>query len=487
MTRIPTSIASYLRPIVFALALSSFPALGDSIATEWNDVYLQAVRDVKFSPPQTARAGAIVHTCIYDAWACYDAKANGSTYFGFLRRPEAERTDANKAKAISYAAYRALVDLFLARKADFDTKMAALGFDPADASTDLTTPTGIGNVLSNAVITQRHFDGSNQLGDLHAGAYSDYTGYTPVNPPIPLTGPTVITDPNHWSPLQFSDGAGGFKTPGYLAPQWGNVKPFALKSASQFRPIKPAKSPGPLYKSQAEFIIRATAKLTDTQKAIAEYWADGPASETPPGHWNLHAKFVSHRDSLPLDDDAKLFFALNNAELDASIAVWECKRFYDSERPITAIRFLKTGQTIPTWGGTPQNPATVSGENWKPFQPDTFLTPPFPEYCSGHSAFSAAAATILKLFTGNNNFGGSATVVAGSSKVQPGTTPAADVTLSWPTFTAAANEAGISRIYGGIHFQQANVASQALGKKIGKSVWAKALKMFNGESVPGVN
>ena len=82
---------------------------------------------------------------------------------------------------------------------------------------------------------------------------------------------------------------------------------------------------------------------------------------------------------------------------------------------------------------------------------------------------------------------GSVQVAAGSSKVQPGTAPAADVTLSWPTFTAAANEAGISRIYGGIHFPQANVASQALGKKIGKAVWAKALKMFNGESAPGAN
>src|SRR6266550_7200398 len=98
MTRIPTSFASFLRPIVFALALSTLPALGDSIVTEWNDVYLQAVRDVKFSPPQTARAGAIVHTCIYNAWACYDATANGTVYHGFFRRPEAERTDANKTK-----------------------------------------------------------------------------------------------------------------------------------------------------------------------------------------------------------------------------------------------------------------------------------------------------------------------------------------------------------------------------------------------------
>jgi membrane-associated phospholipid phosphatase len=164
--------------------------------------------------------------------------------------------------------------------------------------------------------------------------------------------------------------------------------------------------------------------------------------------------------------------------------VWDAKRFYDSERPITAIRFLTAGQTIPTFGATPGAPATVLGENWKPFQPDTFLTPPFPEFPSGHSCFSSAAASILKAFTGSNTFGESVTVHAGSSKVQPGTAPTADVTLTWRTFTVAAEEAGLSRIYGGIHFPQANIASQQLGKKIGKVVWAKSLTLFNGSSVP---
>ncbi|HEX5176746.1 MAG TPA: hypothetical protein VFV83_06955, partial [Chthoniobacteraceae bacterium] len=126
-------------PLVFAAHL----ALATSAVTDWNAAFLQAVRDVKLGPPQTARAGAIVHTCIYDAWACYDAKANGTLFFGFLRRPAEERTLANKEKAIAYAAYRALVDLFPARKADLDVRMNTLGFDIADTSTDLSTPQGI--------------------------------------------------------------------------------------------------------------------------------------------------------------------------------------------------------------------------------------------------------------------------------------------------------------------------------------------------------
>jgi hypothetical protein len=470
------------------IGLAAHVAVATSAVTDWNATFLQAVRDVKMGPPQTARAGAIVHTCIYDAWACYDAKANGSLFFGFLRRPEGERTVENKEKAIAYAAYRALLDLFPARKADFDARMNTLGFDIADNSTDLSTPQGIGNFLAQAVLARRHFDGANQLGDLHTPAYSDYTAYTPVNPPIPLTGPTMITDPNRWSPLQFATATPGvFATPGYLVPQWGGVTPFAMTRGSQFRPKKgPARHPSALYKKQAAQIVRFTARLDDRQKCIAEYWADGPASETPPGHWNLHATTVSQQHGYSIDDDAKLFFALNNAELDASIAVWEAKRLYDSERPIAAIRFLSAGKTIPTWGATRQSPATVSGENWKPYQPDTFLTPPFPEFPSGHSCFSSAAATILKSFTGSNAFNASVTILAASSKTQTGI-PAADVTLSWPTFTAAAEEAGLSRLLGGIHFQQANLASQVMGKKIGKAVWQKAEAMFNGENVPGIN
>jgi len=476
------------RPLFLAaFAFATDAAIATSAVTDWNATFLQAVRDVKLGPPQTARAGAIVHTCIYDAWACYDAKANGTLFFGFLRRPEAERTQANKEKAIAYGAYRALVDLFPARKADFDARMNTLGFDIADSSTDLSTPQGIGNFLANAIIVQRHFDGSNQLADLHAPAYSDYTGYTPVNPAIPFTGPTVITDPNRWSPLQFATATPGvFVTPGFLVPQWGGVKPFALTNGSQFRPKGPARNPSALYKKQAALIVRLTARLDDRQKCIAEYWADGPASETPPGHWNLHARTVSQQHDYTIDDDAKLFFALNNAELDASIAVWEAKRFYDSERPIAAIRFLFSGKTIPTWGGTRENPATVLGENWKPYQSDTFLTPPFPEFPSGHSCFSSAAASILKSFTGSNTYNGSFTFAAGSSKTQTGI-PAADVTLTWPTFTAAAEEAGLSRLYGGIHFSQANLASRMMGKKIGKAAWKKAEAMFNGASVPGIN
>ncbi len=474
-----------LLALLAALSLGAASVRADSVVTDWNDVFLQAVRTVKFGPPQTARAGAILHTCIFDAWACYDTNAVGTQYFGYLRRPAVERTEANKKLAISYAAYRALVDLFPTQTAAFDAAFALQtgGADPANASTDITTPTGIGNVVSTAVLFERHYDGANQLGDLHAGAYTDYTGYVPVNAPHNPAAPgETIANPDHWQPLVFHLPNLTTVTPGFLVPHWQNVTPFALDFAGQFRPIPPAKrSVNPaLYREQAEHIIRVTANLNDVRKTIAEYWADGPASETPPGHWNLHAKFVSHRDGYTVDRDAMLFFALNNALLDASIATWECKRFYDYVRPITAIHFLKRDRMIPTFDG-----GMVLGQNWKPFQPDSFLTPPFPEYSSGHSCFSSAAAFILRTFTGSDAFGASATLAAGSSKIQPGTVPAAAVILSWPTFTSAANEAGVSRRYGGIHFAQGDIASRVLGTQVGATTWAKARKFIRGTANPG--
>lgn len=421
-----------------------------------------------------ARALAIIHTCTYDAWAAYDATAKGTRYNEYLRRPAEERTDYNKGIAISYAAHYALVDLFPSLKPTFDAAMSTMGFDPDDASTDPTSPVGIGNLTAKAVTEFRHHDGSNQLGDLGLPAYSDYTGYKPIN--------TVdeIIDPNHWQPLRFSNGAGGFVIPGYIGAHWGTVDPFALKSPDQFRPGPPAQYPkNPLYQIQAEEIIKLSATLTDRTKMIAEYWADGPRSELPPGHWNLFAQFVSKRDHFNIDQDAKMFFALDNAMLDASIAVWECKRFYDYCRPITAIRFLKKGQKILSWAGPFKGTQWINGEDWLPYQPATFITPPFAEYTSGHSAFSAAGAEVLRAFTGSDVFKSGVTFKAGSSKTEPGAVPAQDLTLSWPTFTDAANEAGISRRYGGIHFQQADLQSREMGRAVGRQVIRKCRLFFN--------
>src|SRR5437762_13591317 len=112
------------------------------------------------------------------------------------------------------------------------------------------------------------------------------------------------------------------------------------------------------------------------------------------------------------------------------------------------------GRPVKAWAGPYQGTKPIDGAAWIPYQPTTFPTPPFAEFSSGHSNFSAAGAEILRLFTGSDRFGSSVTVPRGSSRVEPGLAPARDVTLTWETFSDAATQAGLSRRYGGIHFAQ---------------------------------
>jgi len=455
-----------------AMLLCSQSIFAETIVTKWNEAALQAIRTTHPGPPIVARALAITHTCMFDAWAAYDQKAKGTQLEGHLRRPANEHTDANKAKAMSYAAHKCLSDLFPTEVPSFNSLMSTLGYS-LDNSTDTSTPTGVGNVAAAAVIEYRHQDGSNQLGDLNGGApYSDYTGYTPVN------SPTSIADPNHWQPLQV-----GSNIQSFIAPHWGEVKSYALKSGSQYRKQIPApanyNTEPQRYSIQTQQVVDYAAHLTDEKKVIAEYWADGPLSELPPGHWTLFATFVSERDSHNLNQDVKMFFALSNAIFDASIVSWDAKRYFDYVRPVTAVHFLFAGQNIPSW----QNPVDgVDGADWRPYQAANVVTPPFPEYFSGHSIFSAAGAETLKLFTKSDNFGHSVVIPAGSSRVEPGIVPAADTVLYWATFSDAADEAGISRRYGGIHFIDGDLEARKFGRIVGQNAWEKSLKYFGEKS-----
>jgi len=477
--------------IILAGAVPAF-AQSPNVVVQWNNATLQGVRDSKIGPPMVARALFIVHNCIYDAWVAYDQTAAGTVFGGSLRRPKSERTLANKNQAISFAAYRAAIDLFPRDKGlVFDALMASLGYDINDNSTDPATPAGIGNLTCQAILAVRHNDGSNQLGNMTASgvAYADYTGYVPVNSAatVPL-GPGYdysTLDPNHWQPLTYFNGTMTV-TPSFVGAQWFEVTPFAMKSADEFLSFisrfGPAVYPSQTYLEQAQALVAISAGLTDTQKMIAEYWANGPHTELPPGHWDLFAQFVSARDQHTVDDDAKMFFALTAAIHDAGIAAWAAKSKFDSVRPVTAIPFLFHGQTIMCWGGPFRGTVTTDGGDWIPYQTSTFPTPPFPEYISGHSTFSAAGAEILRRWTHSDNFGASVTFDAGSSTIEPGVTPASAITLYWPTFTDAANQAGISRRYGGIHFETGDLNGRVTGRLVAERAWAKALRYFRGDT-----
>lgn len=454
----------------------------------WNDVALKAISDTPLGPTPVSRALGIVNTSMFDAWAAYDEVAIG-TQLGHLQAAKTLITTQNKYESISYAAYNTLVDLFPSEIERFNHLMTRLGYDYTNTSTDISSAAGIGNRVASALLDFRHNDGSNQLN-----GYADTSGYEPVN------RWNQIVEPARWQPLSLDNGE---TIQQFLTPHWGEVTPFALESGDRFLPPPPEPfldGEGNLnqgYLDQAIQLIEYSAELTDEQKVIVEYWADGPQTTLPPGHWHQFGLFVAQRDRLTLDENVQLFFALGNAVFDAGIAAWSAKKYYDYARPITAIQYLAengllpkdhpyirtnpgTGETeIFAWAGPNQGSQWITGSQWLPYQKITFVTPPFAEYVSGHSTFSAASAEILAQFTKSDRLGACHIQEANSATFESNT-PAEAVELCWNTFSEAADEAGISRRYGGIHFQDGDIQGRILGRQVGTQVWQETQIYING-------
>jgi PAP2 superfamily len=445
-----------------------------SAALQWNEVYLDAVRKGTLGPPMVARGAALMHTAMYDAWAPYDDTAVPTIAGSVQRVPSNLKNAASADTSVSHAAYGTLVELFPAQKATFDQAMKDRGLDPSNTSALDQTAAGLGNAAAKSVIAYYRTDGSNSQGDLTPAnpvPYADYTGYVPKNTA------TQQLDPEAWQPLTFSNG----RTPGFMAPHWGKVRPFSIANGAALRPsIALPKFASKAYQDQVDQILQITADLTDEQLVISDYWSDGPTSETPPGSWCMIAAFVSQRDRHTLGQDIKMFFALGNALKDAGICCWETKVNFNSARPVTAIRAMYAGKQIKGYLGKGLGIGMMPGEQWSPAQPSTFISPPFAEFTSGHSTFSAAAAEVLLQFTGSDYYDNSYVVEPGKVGFDP-SYPKSRVTLSWNSFTEAANQAGASRLYGGIHFSHGNEFGKSMGRIIGRDVFNKASAYFAGQ------
>jgi hypothetical protein len=511
-----------------------------SVVVRWNQAALEAIRDSPPRPTVNSRALFLLHTSMYDAWSSYGPVASSTQLGGQLRRPTAEHNDPNKRAAVSYAAYAALLQLFPAyeqRTGAFAAQMKGLGL-PTDAATlasrDAGTAAGIGNIAAETLLNARLSDGSNQTNDYAEVLSATYPApYLPANSADPAASNTVggpAFDPARWQPLRVPNGKvtdpltgfpladdadpSTYADQKFLTPHWGGVTPFALAAGAEVRPPPPPRpgsdapytdalgvtmSSDEAYRKQADEIVQLTAQLTERQKVMAEYWADGPDSVTPPGHWNEFAADLSYKYRYGIDEDVKLFFALNGALLDSAIACWESKRFYDFIRPISAIRHLYSGATVPGWAGPGRGTQTMPGASWRPFQSLTFVTPAFSEYTSGHSTFSAAAAEVLRGFTGSDqlfdgvtqvphdryrdgvsDFVGEFIAPPDSLTIEPGL-PSQPVVLRWLTLKQAADEAGFSRRYGGIHFQDGDLYGRRIGEQIGRRALQRAAEYWTGQ------
>ena len=577
---------------------------GQSVARVWNEQALSLVRQVVPAPTIHARNLFHLSVAMWDAWAAYDTDVDG---YAYVEKHEA--TDINVARevALSYAAYR-ILDWRYRQIADLATaadELAATMTDlclvPGYTATDVDDPAAVGNRIGELVIALGAEDGS-----LEEVRHVD-PEYQPVNEPLVVAeSGAEMADPNHWQPLALDHqlSQNGLPIPGqvqtFIGPHWGHVHGFALVPSEEGTPIDPGPPPqlgdpagDAAYREAALEVLRHSSRLdpadgvmidigpgalggntlgandggghplnpatgdpyapnvvprADYQRALAEYWADGPHSETPPGHWNVIANAVSdaegfeHRiggEGEPVDRlewDVKLYFALNGAVHDAAVAAWGLKGFYDSARPISMIRHLGThGQSsdpdgpaydpdglpleeglveviteatsspgerhahlaghvgevaVRAWRGFPEDPETqVSGVgwiravDWVPYQRSSFVTPGFAGYVSGHSTFSRAAAEVMTAFTGSEYFPGGVyehRLAAGQLIHEEG--PAQDITLQWATYADAADQAGISRLYMGIHVPADDIEGRRIGSTCGKDAWALASEYFAGSA-----
>lgn len=448
----------------------SIPKGTENVAYKWGFMALtaQANDTEKFRPRPTvtSRYLGLIFVSIFDAWSMYDEKAIPVYLDGIDRRPLKEHTLRNKEIAISYAAFRTMNEYYFSDKELFASFMTEMGLDPMNASLDPTTPEGIGNLAAKAVIEARTGDGSNQYGE-EAGSngepYFNYVGYEPVN------SADKNIDPNRWQPKYFSDGKGGKYAPGCLTPFWDKVKPIALKSGSQFRPGPPPMIGSKQLEKEVQEVITLQENLTYYQKALVEFMRDGPQSVQQVGHWLKFAQDVSRRDNHTLDQDVKMYFYNQVVAMDAFIASWDSKMYYDYARPYALVHEYYKDKKIKAWGGEGKGMIEMDGNQWRPYSPETFLCPPFPSYTSGHSTISGGCAEALKLWTGSDQFGSEIELVAGAL-TEPdnlGDT----VTLRFPTFTETAEMAGISRVLGGYHIQSDNIAGLELGRNVAKEVW----------------
>jgi hypothetical protein len=587
-----------------------FAAPAPSIARIWDEEILAAIRIDTPNPPVHARNLFHLDTAMYDCWAAYDTKAIGYLHHERLSPESAEDVEQARREAISYAAYRLLRWRYSVSAnaavslAAFDARMDALGYDKGFTNTIGNTPAALGNRVAADVIRWGLADGSNE-----AGGYSEPDYVNPQPPMIVLSGgePQGFgipfgTDPNRWQPLAFDGiafGQNGLiadKIQKYLGATWLWTLPFA-----QFRgsAATPWIDPGPpsrlgtgsdaAYKAGALELIRASAQLDsdemvdmspgaignnslgaddgtgykknpvtgqpyepnlvrmgDYARVMAEFWADGPNSETPPGHWHVLANQVADNPLTikriggagpvvnDLEWDVKTYFGVSAAVHDAACVAWGLKRYYEGVRPITMIRFmaslgqssdpklpsynpyglplepglveLVTEQTaapggphenvgwpgaiaVFSWPGEPDDRQAgvsavkwIPGVNWVPYQRESFVTPSFPGYVSGHSAFSRAAAEVMTAITGSAFFPGGLVKMSAEAdsflSFERG--PTRRTELQWATYYDAADLAGRSRRWGGIHVPEDDYAGRIAGSQAGIQAWELAQKYFTG-------
>jgi hypothetical protein len=646
------SLPTFVCTLGFLIALApGLSAQDHSVARQWNEEMLNAIRNDFARPTVHARNLYHVSAAMYDCWSLIyregspslmgTVQGNFSLDIETWQVPNFEDKKAAAREAVSFAAYRMLYHRYQNAprweniEPRLDSLMNTLGYDKDNLSTDYRNggPAELGNYVAGQIIAYGLTDGANEINDYENVGYPD-----PVNVPLEFSrwfSIFQLLDPNHWQTLAFPgsfvDQSGnviGDAVLPFLGASWGQVVPFALSAADRRDPTpqNPIRGNNPIYHDPGpppfhqlqdqeeldqyrwgfELVLKWSSHLDpadsvmwdispgalgnfqgeyptdfadypefykeyeggifgsngrdlnpvtgepyppnivprgDYARVLAEFWADGPDSETPPGHWFaifnkvmdhplFERKFRGQGPELdPLEYDVKAYLALGGTMHDAAITAWSIKGAYDYIRPISVIRWLaKEGQasdpdgprytpggirydpgyierlmpgdTVASdvvfsnikawaWKGPDfvENPETdVAGVgwidpiNWMPYQRPNFVTPNFAGYISGHSTYSSAAATALEKITGSPYFpGGVGEFVAKKNEFLVFEEgPSVDVVLQWATYRDASDETSLSRIWGGIHPPVDDVPGRIIGMEVGDDAFDRALEIFNG-------
>jgi hypothetical protein len=397
--------------VASGLAASCAAVASADVILDWNRELLSSVAADAVAPPRASRMMAMVHVAQYEA-----VNSVSRTHRAFTSYIDCHDAVSKEAAAAT-AARDVLASLFPARTAQYNallaTQLAAIA-EGAEKANGLS----LGQTAAARILGMRSNDGS----------------------------ATVVVDNGSneigkWRPTPPGNATG-------LLPNWPNVTPWTMTSGSQFRPSAPPALNSAEYATAYNEVKRlggaTSTDRTAEQTGIARMWAAGGGTVTPPGMWNQIAAQISTARGLSIDENARLFAMLGVGVADAAVVAWDAKYEYDLWRPITGIQL----------GDLDGNDATQGDASWN----SLLATPPFPAFTSGHSTFSAVSAEILASFFGTDAISF--------------TSAGAGITRGFDSLNAAAEEAGMSRIYGGIHWQFDNTAGLSSGRDLGRYIAA---------------